>query len=364
MSLNPKATLLVVDDTPTNLRIMTKVLSGAGYQVIVATGSAAALELALSIKPDLILLDVMMPEVDGLETCRRLRAGSATKDIPVLFTTALAETSDKLRGFQAGGLDYITKPYQAEEVLARVATHLTLARQKRELAALLEERSRFMRIAAHDLRNPLSTITSSIHLGRLDKPSPVTAKALQRIESAARRMNAIIEDFLSLRLLEDQSDPGLGLPFDLIELIGQVLEQQAFAAASKRIELHWEKPAGTTPACGNRSRCHQILTNYVSNALKYSPAGTRVTVSAALTTPRWRVEVRDQGPGVREAERGKLFLEFAKISNLPTGGETSSGLGLAIVKRLAEAQGGVVGADFPADGGSVFWVELPATATP
>lgn len=359
MSQDPKATILVVDDTPTNLQVMANVLNRAGYKVIVAEDSATALELAFSLKPDLVLLDVMMPEVDGLETCRQLRAGETTKDIPVLFTTALSETRDKLRGFQAGGLDYITKPYQADEVLARVATHLTLARQKRELEALLEERSRFMRIAAHDLRNPLSIITGWTHLGMLDKPSPSATKALQRIESAARRMNAIIEDFLALRLLEDQSDAGPGQPFDLVELIGQVLEQQTFAAANKKIELTWEKPEATAAACGNRSRCHQILTNYVSNALKYSPSGTRVTVTAALNEKRWRVEVKDQGPGVREAEREKLFMEFAKISNQPTGGETSSGLGLAIVKRLAEAQGGSVGADFPAGGGSVFWVELP-----
>ena len=354
MSEIAKETILIVDDNPVNLRVIANCLSKAGYKVLAADDGLSAIELVESSKPNIILLDVMMPGIDGYETCERLKATSRTRDIPILFLTARSETTDKVKGFQVGGADYITKPYQEAEVLARVKTHLTISRQRAELDQMLKERERFMKIAAHDLRNPLSVI---IFIATMEWPASEVVNAFSKIERAASQMKAIIDDFLSLQILQEKIEGAKAM--DLKHLVEQVIEQQSSAAKAKGITLKFESSSDSTPASGSTGYAHQILTNYVSNAIKYSPLQTQVVVSTISDKALWRVEVKDQGPGVPAKERDQLFTEFARISNKPTAGETSTRLGLSVVKKLAETIGGRAGASFPDSGGSVFWFEVP-----
>jgi signal transduction histidine kinase len=185
-------------------------------------------------------------------------------------------------------------------------------------------------------------------------------RILNNIRNAAMRMNALIDDFLSLQVLQGQPGERLVKPFNLPRLVSQVLEQNLFSATAKQITIApFLPPPGLPDAIGDSARTHQILSNYISNAIKYTPPGREVGVNVLQRDSRLRVEVRDDGPGVQPSDRSKLFVEFAKIGNKPTGGESSTGLGLAIVKHLAERQGGTVGADFPGERGSVFWFEIP-----
>lgn len=354
-----KETVLIIDDTPANLQVLVSFLSSMGFRTLIAEDGKDALEQVTRSKPDIILLDIMMPGLDGYETCRRIKSDPDAKDIPILFMTALSDISSKLKGFEAGAVDYIIKPIQKEEVIARVTTHLTILRQRRELQSMVEQRDRFMRIAAHDLRNPLAVLLGWITLGMEAAESKNSKTMFQQMHQATRLMNAIIEDFLDLQKIQTHGNKQCGA-FALQPLIEQVLLQQSFTAKAKSIVL--EPPALDSPVfvVGNAAYTHQILTNYLSNALKYSPSQTQVAICLSAEGGGWRLEVQDQGPGVRPQERDKLFMEFARISNRPTGGETSTGLGLAIVKKLAEAQGGKVGVEFPEAGGSRFWFELPA----
>ena len=355
-------TILVVDDTSANLEVMSELLTAKGFQVIVAEDGATCLELAGTCPPDLILLDIMMPEMDGFDTCLKLKQRPETRDIPVLFMTARADTGDKVRGFNLGAVDYITKPYQEEEVIARVVTHITLARQMRALETSLAERNRFMNIAAHDLRNPLTAIIGWSQLGELSQ-SPVEARNIfATIERAANQIKAIIEDFLALQVLKSKGTEQAER-IDLGAIITQVIQQNAGNASRKRVSVSWQPPAQPALAHANPVHMHQILTNYLSNAIKYSPENTAVTLFATEHETAWKLTVKDQGPGIPADERGKLFLEFAKISNRPREGEISTGLGLSIVKALAVAQRGMAGADFPAEGGSEFWVAIPKQTT-
>src|SRR5688572_12162289 len=159
-------TILIVDDTPANLGVLVETLGAAGYKLMVAEDGEEALAQTFQTQPDLILLDVMMPGIDGFETCLRLKARDATRDVPVLFMTALNETADKVKAFAAGGVDYITKPIEHEEALARVRTHLTLRQLRRELEEQLALKERFMRMASHDLRNPIYLIMMAGELAR------------------------------------------------------------------------------------------------------------------------------------------------------------------------------------------------------
>src|SRR3954471_14359125 len=168
-------TILIVDDTPANLGVLVETLGAAGYQLMVAEDGEEALAQTAQTQPDLILLDVMMPGIDGFETCRRLKARAETCDVPVLFMTALSETADKVKAFAAGGVDYITKPIEHEEALARIRTHLALRRLQRELQEQVALKERFMRIAGHDLRNPLCLILMAGELAKRQPGLPESA---------------------------------------------------------------------------------------------------------------------------------------------------------------------------------------------
>jgi two-component system, sensor histidine kinase and response regulator len=345
-------TILIVDDTPANLSVLAECLSTAGYALMVAEDGEEAIAQTKLSQPDLILLDVMMPGIDGFETCHRLKSAPATCDIPVIFMTALADTAEKVRAFAAGAVDYITKPLQHEEALARINTHLTIRRLQRELERELSLKQRFMRIAAHDLRNPLCLmLMSGAHAQRKGVP-PAIAEQLENIQSCARQMQGIIDTFLNVHR------QGSGR-VNLNALAQGVVGQYVPAAEQKGISLVFE-PWETLPVVNTEAgHAYQALTNYVSNAVKFLSAGGHIMVRTLQTSDTARVEVQDNGPGVPEAERSLLFTEYARLSIHPTGGEDSTGLGLSIVKQLIEPQGGAVGVEFPPAGGSIFWFELP-----
>jgi two-component system, sensor histidine kinase and response regulator len=347
-------TILIVDDTPANLSVLADFLSQAGYSLMVAEDGEDALAQTARTLPDLVLLDVMMPGLDGFETCRRLKAAERTRDLPVIFMTALTDTAEKLRAFEAGAVDYVTKPIQHEEALARIATHLTIRRLRHELQQQLSLKEKFMRIAGHDLRNPLSLILMSSELAQRKGVPPELADYLKSIHSSARQMRGIIDTFLAIQ--KPGSPPGR---VDLNAIARAVAAQHEPAAERKSITLALELQDPLPPARADGSHAYQALVNFVSNALKFLSPGGTVTVRTTAGEETLRMEVQDNGPGVPPAERAALFTEYARLSNLPTAGEESTGLGLAIVKHLVESQGGRVGATFPAGGGSVFWFELP-----
>jgi signal transduction histidine kinase len=351
-------TILIVDDTPANVSVLLQCLGDHGYRLMVAEDGEEALAQVARTPPDLVLLDVMMPGIDGFETCRRLRERASSRDVPVIFMTALTDTAEKVKGFSVGAVDYITKPIQHEEALARVSTHLTLRRLRQELKKELELKERFMRIAAHDLRNPICLILMAGEIARRKSAAmPELAGCLQDIHDSARQMRSIIDTFLQLKPAGAQPQRQ---SIDLAAMARAVVSQNLAAAARKDISLTYDTDQELPPANGDVAHVYQALTNYVTNSLKFTPPGGEVRVRTRVSECQLRAEVEDSGPGVPEGERGKLFTEHARLSNRPTGGEESHGIGLSIVKELVTSLGGRVGADFPSTGGSVFWFELPA----
>jgi signal transduction histidine kinase len=353
-------TILIVDDTPANLGVLVETLGAAGYRSMVAEDGEEALAQTVQTQPDLILLDVMMPGIDGFETCRRLKAREGTRDVPVLFMTALNETADKVKAFAAGGVDYITKPIEHEEALARVRTHLALRRLRKELETQLALKERFMRMAGHDLRSPLCLILMAAELGRrqaMRPGTPAPLKYLDNIAESATQMQRIIDTFLELRM---PGGNGSGKGTIDLNLLGEaVIRQHAPAAERKQITLGADLAPALPLARCDAVLAYQAFTNLTSNALKFTPPSGTVMLRTRAAGDRVRVEVQDTGPGVPLAERHQLFREHSQLSPRPTGGEESHGLGLSIVKHLIESQSGAVGADFPDGSGSIFWFELP-----
>jgi two-component system, sensor histidine kinase and response regulator len=357
-----KSRILVVDDISKNLQVVGTILRNEGYHVMPATSGLQALERVSAQPPDLILLDLMMPEMDGLEVCSRLKADPFTRQIPVIFLTASNEMEHLMKGFEAGAVDYITKPFNAPELLARVRTHLELKHARERLREMNEEKNEFMGIAAHDLRNPLSAIQGYAEMIIEDAQS-LAHRDLegngQRIREAAKRMTEMVQNFLDANRIE-RGELKLNMAIsDLSSLLQSVLETQSPPATAKGQMIQLELPPTPTLALADVSITLQVFENLVSNAVKYSPPGKKIFVRLKAEAGVVRFEVEDQGPGLSKEDQKKLFGKFARLSAKPTGGEHSTGLGLSIVKRLVEAMNGKVWCESELGIGAKFIVTIP-----
>ena len=360
--------VLLVDDTPANIDVLKKTLQPEGYEISIAPNGKIALSIVGRVMPDLILLDVMMPEMDGFETCRRLKENPATRDIPVIFITAKTETEDIVKGFELGGVDYIAKPFRREEVCARARTHLLLRAsgkkleaQNQKLRELDDLKNKFLGMAAHDLRNPLTSIIgfSSVLTSDYEGFSPDEHKQYTGIiESSSKKMLALVNNLLDISVIESGN---LRLQIDPNSLAKAIRERMAifdFHASKKDISLHASLEEIQDFPFDKDQIC-QVLDNLIGNAIKFSPKGSKVHVSLGKEGNGATVRVQDEGPGLSEEDRTKLFGTFQKLSAKPTGGEKSTGLGLAIAKKIVEAHGGAIGTENPSGPGTLFRFSLP-----
>ncbi|MCP4751402.1 MAG: hybrid sensor histidine kinase/response regulator [Proteobacteria bacterium] len=354
--------VLLVDDTTANLEVLSKTLEPEGYQIATAKSGEKALKLAPLLKPDLILLDIMMPPgMDGFETCRLLKENKKTKDIPIIFITAKTETEDIVKGFQLGSVDYITKPFKQEEVCVRVKTHLQLQSSIKSLVALNGEKNKFLGIVAHDLRNPLSGILgfSDILRDDIDDMAPEKkVKCLDIIEVAAQGMLTMVNDLLDYSAIEaGRLDLDLELQ-SVNTLLDQRISIASLAATQKRITIRTEYN-GIRTTRFDANRISQVIDNLLLNAIKFSPFDSEIVVCLNGGETSIEVSVRDQGPGIELSEQEKLFGDFSKLSNKPTAGEKSTGLGLAIAKKVVLAHGGNIQVRSETDKGATFVFSLP-----
>jgi len=368
-----RSRVLVVDDIPKNLQVVGTMLRNEGYEVMPATNGADALEGVRVQVPDLILLDLMMPEMDGLEVCRRFKADPAVRSIPIIFLTASNEMEHLVQGFEAGAVDYITKPFNAPELLARVRTHLELRHARERLKEMNDEKNEFMGIAAHDLRNPLSAIKgySEMVVEDAQTLAPAVGPDLlhcatelestgRRIAETAARMAEMLQNLLDANRIE-RGEMQLNLaPTDLAPALNAVIETQRPHASAKQQTIHLEGESILVVALLDPSITVQVLENLVSNAVKYSPPGKNIFVRLKQQPSVARMEVQDEGPGLSAEDQKKLFGKFARLSAKPTGGEHSTGLGLSIVKKMVEAMNGKVWCESELGRGATFIVEFPA----
>lgn len=374
--MNTAERILVVDDIETNRVLLGAFVTQMGYHPLYAKHGREALGMMRVEKVDLVLLDMMMPEMNGLEFLARFREVPDWSHIPVVVVSSQDEIEGVVRCIEAGALDYIVKPCDPVLLRARLTSSLArkaaadrerayqqeIAQKNRELVEKDRLKDKFFQIATHDLRSPLSSIRLTSYLLAEDLQDPERSEKwrgrLKRIEQLIDRGLGLIDDFLDFKVIQSGRVRLEKMSLDLNGLVTECIESHGPRAQEKAIELALEAAPENARVDVDRARFIQVLANYLENAVKFSERGSRITVRTRLLEGSARVEVQDEGPGVREDERPQLFMEFARISNQPTGGERSTGLGLCIIKQLVELHGGRVGADFPARG-SIFWLELP-----
>lgn len=360
--------ILLVDDTPANIDVLRKTLEPEGYNLSFAPNGAIALKLAVHNQPDLILLDVMMPELDGFETCRELKKNEKTRDIPVIFITAKTETEDIVNGFSLGGVDYIAKPFRQEEVCARVKTHLQLMHTRRQLEKKNEAlrelnalKNQFLGMAAHDLRNPLSSICGFAKMIKEEKGELQDGQMdefLDIIYSSGHRMQALVNNFLDISVIESGQLKLDIRPQSLKKLIEERIRIFTFHANRKQIALSESLPE-TPPIRFDYNHLSQVIDNLVWNAIKFSPKNSGIHVSMEDNGGEVKVSVKDEGPGISMEDQVKLFGAFQKLGAKATDGEKSVGLGLVIVKKIIEAHGGRIEVKSEPGSGATFSFSIP-----
>jgi signal transduction histidine kinase len=366
-------TILMVDDTPLNLNVLFDMLSTRGYTVKQARDGKTALAAVDAQPPDLILLDVAMPNMNGYEVCRTLKADKRTCDIPVIFISALTQLEDIIRGFEAGGVDYIAKPFQYLEVIARVETQLTMVRQRQQIEAMRAQerqhfeslnrmKDEFIRMATHDLRNPLNVILGYARvLDRLEvaeRDRPLLQQARENIQKSVDKMRTLVTNMLDLAQLETGSPLTL-TPVALAGFLERCLTSFHMIASQEQVKLIYTPPPEDVTVLLDENHMTRVIDNLVSNALKYTPAGGEVNVSAWREAEKVIITVRDTGLGIPVNDLPRLFDAFYRVRHHRYEDVEGFGLGLSIVKTIVEQHGGTVEVESVAGQGSAFRVTLP-----
>ena len=349
--------VLVVDDQNSNLQLIGEILDRAGYQVMPALSGQQALARCARRPPDLILLDLVMPELGGVETCRRLRELPGIGDVPILFVTAMHDRNATVTALDAGAVDYITKPFLPEELLARVRSHLDLKRTRDRLAAMLAEREDVIDIVAHDLKNPLTCVLfAGRALARKADIDDETRLLASEVLISAEEALDYIQRFLARGVRAQRLRQFGAAAVDLHEVARQAVDSQRTAAGMQGLTL---RVVGEARVWADADVLRNVFRNLLSNAIRYGPPGSEVQVEIG---PSSRADhavcrVMDRGPGVPESLEPRLFQRHASGGDHPG----SSGLGLAIAYHDLARLGGRLWYQRREGGGSIFGIELPQT---
>ncbi|GLH71736.1 hypothetical protein GETHLI_02380 [Geothrix limicola] len=402
--LRPQHDILVIDDNPSNLGVLSDLLRDQGYRVRVAQSGHRGLEAAQIAKPDLILLDITMPDMDGFEVCTRLKADPELAAIPVVFLSAHEGTLEKLKAFESGGADYVQKPFQVQEVLMRVRLQLRLAslqgelqaknqdleasnnslREQAELVhhALFEAKalnreliglneklrqseeiqSRFLARMRHEINNPLSAIIALADQALQAAFSPEQIhSACARIKAEASYLDFQIRNLFAAADLEAGAVQPSVTQVDVGSVLRNVMEAFSHEAQAKALTVRLEGGSGPTPLVfGTDAAMLRIITaNLLANAIEYSSEGQTIRLRAALEEATLRLEIEDEGIGIRPEDRSRIFDRFKQLEEGPTRAHRGQGLGLPVTKALVDLLNGTIDVGGEVGKGAVFTCRLP-----
>jgi len=384
------ARILVVDDDPASARLVGKYLQRDGHAACTARDGRAGLAAALADPPDLILLDVMMPGLDGLAVCRRLRAERSTAELPIIFVSARGDLTDRVAGLDIGAVDYLVKPYEPADLLARVRAALRtkalqddLSRANGALARLERDRQEFVAMLTHDMRSTLGAVAAAIEMAQADLERPPSPDLPRFLEIAERNAGDLIDLTTNLldtyRLEEGRLSPRRE-PVQIGQAVAEVARRLAAQADRKAIAIQVHV-ATRQRVLGDEDLLRRVVLNLVSNALKFTPVGGRVEVRVdgsqgedvgegvdrGLDADSDRsvvVTVRDDGPGIAPDAQSHLFERFSALATPTVSRAAGSGLGLSFCKQVIELLGGFIWVESMPGRGSLFGFSLPAVAAP
>jgi two-component system sensor histidine kinase/response regulator len=356
MDYTPK--ILIVDDNIENLKVVGSILQSEQFDIAVSLNGESAINILLNNEIDLILMDIMMPEIDGFETCRRIKRIDTLKEIPLIFLTAKAQTNDILEAFEAGGVDYIFKPFNRLELLARVNTHLDLFLSKRKLKELYKNRDFVYSIIAHDIKAPFNNITQFLQMlngGYVDPNSAAYKELLDLLNIETQNTNGLIDELIEWgQLLRNENSNRLQSKYlkPIIDTVIAFLEQQA---CSKALEIQNKIDEKISIICDEKS-IEVIFRNLLANAIKFTPNGGKISFSSEDHAQKIFIQLKDSGIGMSKEVQEKIFENHEFYKSNGTNKEKGSGFGLVIIKDLIQKNSAELKVDSISEEGTTFTV--------
>ncbi len=355
------ARILIVDDIPENIELLHFTLRSDGYLFSIATSAREAFEVVETESPDLILLDVMLPDMDGFEICQQLKMNPKTAEIPIIFLTARADTKDKIKGLDLGAVDYITKPFDESEVIARVRTHLRLRRTEELLRAANATKDKMFAVITHDVRGPIGNIKSALDLVVEDFHSYRKNEILELLNvlrSTSGSTYYLIENLL--HWARSESGKMLYCPenIKIKEIVDETLSLLSNIALNKTIRIQSTIPDSCVVFADNMATTI-IFRNLVSNAIKFTNDKGEILLSCQKKDNNfWEFVVKDTGIGIEDENLSRIFTNN-NVSRAGTAKEQGTGLGLLICKEFVVKNGGNIYAQRNTTGGTSFLFTLP-----
>lgn len=347
--------ILVVDDQPVNLRVVSSLLSRQGYEVVLAGSGDEALARYQELPPDLVLLDMIMPGMDGFDLLKALQSLPGPI-APVVFVTAAQDRDMLLRAFDAGVVDYVTKPFLPEELLARVNAHIGLKLTRDRLERVAREREELVNLVAHDLKNPLSSVLFASDILRQGNcPPQRVPHYLNVIHESAGDALGYIRHYLESSL-EMRNGNGLGSA-PLADTLNWLLRRYEMQLEASGIQVVLSPPPPEVRVAIDKRVLRQVGENLVTNAIKYAPRCELTLAGRAGAPGYWQLIVADRGPGIPSDKQRQLFKPFTRLHDSNDG--NSSGLGLALARQIVAHAGGQLWYEAREGGGSMFVIELP-----
>jgi len=374
------ADILIVDDIPANVQLLSMMLIENGYKVRKIIDPKRALTAINLQKPDLILLDIKMPGMNGYEVCRQLKASEITCDIPVIFISALDDIFDKVKGFEAGGADYIIKPFEPVEVLARVSAQLKmqglqqqlrsanaqLGAQNVQLGQEIQERQRaqanlllLLHAVSHDLRSPISGMSLLLQSRLNDTTSTIAIErpAVEVMVQSCSRQLKLIESLTATQQFDVQSDSLVMKPLSLYKLVKNILIERAPIFNQHRVKVKQFLAADLPLVNADAQQLWRVFGNLIDNAVKYNQPGFILTVEVKQDGKMVRCTLADNGAGIPPQQCARLFEPYTRGVGVKSG--QGLGLGLHICRQIVSAHGGQIGVESELGKGARFWLTLP-----
>jgi two-component system, sensor histidine kinase and response regulator len=366
-----KPKILVVDDSEFELQLVDFVLQEKNYQTFLAGNGSDALKMLENLTPDLILLDIMLPDIDGFEVCKRIKSLDKLKDIPVIFFTSLSNIDDIVKGFEAGGVDYLTKPFNTDELLVRIKNHLDLISSKRkielqarELAQANALKDKMFTIISHDLRSPVGSIKQTldfISLGMIKPGEDLFNETIKDLIKISDEAYVLLENLLGWAKSQSNILNVIPESLELKTLVNSVAGLLKLNSENKIISIQNKIPEGIM-VFADMQMLQSIIRNLLSNALKFTRENGTIELNAVAESGEVIVSVKDTGVGISEARLKKIFDKDQPEQTFGTNKESGSGLGLILCKDFVEKNGGKIWVESKEGVGTTFSFTIPVTA--
>jgi two-component system sensor histidine kinase/response regulator len=360
---------LVVDDNPKNLQIIALTLRELNYKLIIADGGQKAIDLADRYQVDLILLDVMMPMIDGFEVCKVIKSNPKYDDVPIIFLTALSDKTNLVKGFELGAVDYITKPFNKEELVSRIKTHLDLKFARDDLKLLSQNlaeanamKDKMFSVIGHDLRSPIGSVKMTLELLKSNFDHFDTNKVKGTLSSLTQTTDEVfnlLENLLWWARSQNGTLVCLPENIDVKSLVSGVfyLNKESLSIKNIRFESNIEDGCSVF---ADMNMLKTVLRNLVSNAVKFTHHEGQISISAFTNNSFTTIKISDSGVGISEDNLANLFDEKKKVSLPGTDNEAGSGLGLTLCKNFVQANKGEISVESVLGEGSIFTIILPS----